>query len=71
MLEQYIQSEWGLEAIFCPSKARWGIAELFNSSPAFQMNQYRQDLRCNYIIVELTVNENIATLVNNYGLNKD
>ena len=70
--ENCIRCQWGNKCIFSsgPSNAR-GIAILFNKGFEYKIHSYKSCPRGNYIIVDLTVDNNRFILISLFGPNTD
>ena len=64
--------EWGYEAVFssCTS-ARAGACILFNNNFCFQVLKQHSDPHGRFIVIDISSNEKVITLVNLYAPNHD
>ena len=70
--QSFIESQWGAKCLFSSySSNSRGVAVLFNKNMDFQVHNHISDPGGNYIIVDLTVDNNKFTLVSLYGPNSD
>lgn len=70
--ESFIRAQWNNDCIFSSgtSNSR-GVAILFSKDFEHTIHKYIADEEGNYIIVDLTVENNRFTLISLYGPNKD
>ena len=70
--ERFFRSQWNNECIFSSgtSNSR-GVAILFSKNLGFKIHNHISDPEGNYIICDMSVEDNKFTLINLYGPNKD
>ena len=70
--ENYIRLQWGSDCIFSSgtSNSR-GVAILFSKNVEYKVHNKITDNEGNYLILDLTIDNNKVTLVSLYGPNKD
>ena len=70
--EQLIRTQWGFEGIFSSgnSKSR-GVAILFHYGTDFKLHNHITDSNGNFIVADISLDNNRLTLVNLYGPNDD
>ena len=70
--ENFIESQWGGRCLFSShSSNSRGVAVLFNKNIDYQVHNHISDPDGNYLIIDLTVDNNRFTLVSLYGPNND
>ena len=70
--ENFIESQWGSHCLFSShSSNSRGVAVLFNKNIDYKVHNHISDPEGNYLIVDLTVDNNRFTLVSLYGPNND
>lgn len=71
-LEAFIKAEWGYEAFFSSytTNSR-GVMILINNNFEQKVNRVKIDKNGNYIILDITIEDQKITLVNLYGPNND
>ena len=72
MSENFFRSQWNSECLFSSgtSNAR-GVAILFDKNLDYEIHNHISDPDGNYIIADISVEQNRLTLVNLYGPNQD
>ena len=72
MSENFFRSQWNSECLFSSgtSNAR-GVAILFDKNLDYKIHNHISDPDGNYIIADISVEQNRLTLVNLYGPNQD
>ena len=70
--ERLFRSQWNNDCLFSSgtSNSR-GVSILFRKNLVYSIHEHISDPEGNYIISDLTVEENKFTLINLYGPNKD
>ena len=70
--ENFFRSQWNSECLFSSgsSNAR-GVAILFSKNLEYEIHNHISDPEGNYLIADISVEQNRFTLVNLYGPNKD
>ena len=70
--ENFIESQWGSHCLFSSySSNSRGVAMLFGKSIDYHVHSHKSDPNGNYLLVDLTVDNNRFTLVSLYGPNND
>ena len=70
--ENFIRTQWGNNAFFSSGTSNLrGVAILFNKNIDFKVHNIKSDKCGNFLIMDLTVDNNRFTLVNLYGPNID
>ena len=70
--ENIFNSDWGNKGLFSSiSSNSRGCAILFNKNLDYKVHAHTSDPEGNYIIADLTVDNNRFTLITLYGPNKD
>ena len=68
--ENFIRAQWGYECIFSSKSSNSrGVGILFNKNVDYKIHDYISDNEGNYIIADITVNNNRLTLITLYGPN--
>lgn len=70
--ERFFRSQWNNDCLFSSgtSNSR-GVAILFSKHTDYKIHNYTSDPQGNYIVSDITVDDNRFTLINLYGPNKD
>ena len=66
--ENYIRTQWGFDCLFnnFASNSR-GVAILLNNNFESKVQRVEKDDSGNFLILDIQIEDNIITLVNNYG----
>lgn len=70
--EKLVRARWEGECFFSSLKSNSrGVAILFNKNIEYKVHNYKSDPNGNYIMLDLTIENNRLTLVSIYGPNSD
>ena len=72
MSENFFRSQWNSECLFSSGKSNArGVAILFSKNLEYEIHSHISDPEGNYLIADISVEQNRFTLVNLYGPNQD
>ena len=70
--EKLVRARWGNDCYFSSFKSNSrGVAILFNKNFEYKVHRYISDLNRNYLLLDITVEDNRLTLVSVYAPNND
>ncbi len=71
MMKNLVRARWGNDCYLVPSINSRGVAVLFNGNLDYKVHQTKHDPNGNFIILDLTIENNKFTLACLYGPNSD